>query len=157
MSKHLSHVEVERFDAVALPEREVGIAGRFAYHIQRSTLTLGNAAHVFDVLFVDEQSHALLTLIGYDFLARQRLVADGQFGHVDFSTTFLYQFRQTVDMSGRAVVVDADNRVHIFLAECAHQVVGTFLHLGVGTLHSIQFDAVAVSTDDTLPPPRPMR
>ena len=49
-------------------------------------------------------------------------------------------------MSGRAVVVDGHHGVHVFLAECAHQIVGTLLHLGVGTLHGVQLNAVAVAT-----------
>ena len=44
-------------------------------------------------------------------------------------------------MTCRTVVVDADHRVHLFLAEGAHQVVGALLHLRVSTLHGIQFDA----------------
>ena len=68
MTEHLGHIEVERFDAVALLEREVGIAGGLTDHIQRGTLTLGNLAYMLDMLFVDEQAHALLTLVGNDFL-----------------------------------------------------------------------------------------
>ena len=68
MTEHLGHIEVERLDAVALLEREVGIAGGLADHIQRGTLTLGNLAHMLDMLFVNEQAHALLTLVGNDFL-----------------------------------------------------------------------------------------
>ena len=44
------------------------------------------------------------------------------------------------------MVVDRYDGVHILLAECTHQVVGTFLHLGVGTLNGIQFDAIAITT-----------
>ena len=43
------------------------------------------------------------------------------------------------------MVVDRNNGVHIFLAQCAHQVVGTLLHLGIGTLDGIQLNAVTVS------------
>ena len=121
------------------------VAGSLADNIQRSTLALGNLAHVFDVFLVDEQSHALLALVGYYLLCRQRLVADRQFGHVDASTTFLNQLRQTVQMTCRSVVVDADNRVGVLFAESAHEVVGSLLHLRVGTLHGVQLDAVAVA------------
>ena len=68
MTEHLGHIEVERLDAVALLEREVGIAGGLTDHIQRGTLALGNLAYMLDMLFVDEQAHALLTLVGNDFL-----------------------------------------------------------------------------------------
>ena len=43
------------------------------------------------------------------------------------------------------MVMDAHHRVHILLAQSAHEVVSTFLHLGVSTLHSVQLDAVAVA------------
>ena len=49
-------------------------------------------------------------------------------------------------MTCRTVVVDAHHGVHLLLAERTHQVVGTFLHLGVGTLHGIQLDAAGVAT-----------
>ena len=43
------------------------------------------------------------------------------------------------------MVVDADYRVLIVLNECTNQVVGTLLHLRVGTLNSVQLDTVAVT------------
>ena len=66
MTEHLGHIKVERLDAVTLLEREMGIASCLTNHIQRSTLTLSNLSYVLDMLFVDEQSHTLLTLIGDD-------------------------------------------------------------------------------------------
>ena len=48
-------------------------------------------------------------------------------------------------MAGASVVVDADNGVHVLLAEGADQIVGTLLHLGVGALHSVQFDTVGIT------------
>ena len=42
--------------------------------------------------------------------------------------------------------MDADHRVVIFLYKCPHKVVGTLLHLWVGTLNSVQLDAVGVSS-----------
>ncbi len=145
MTEHLRNVEVERTHAVALLEREVRIASGLAHHIHRGTLALGDAAHLLDVLLVDEQSHALLALVGYYLLGAQCLVADGQLCHVDASATFLHQFRETVQVAGRTVVVDAHHRIHVALAERTHQVVGTLLHLGIGTLHGVQLDAVAVA------------
>ena len=99
-----------------------------------------------DVLLVDKKSHSLLTLICDNLLGRQCLVANRQFCHVNLTTTFLNKFRKTVDMSGRTVVVDADNRIDILLTEGSHEVVGALLHLGVGTLNGIQFDAIAIAT-----------
>ena len=49
-------------------------------------------------------------------------------------------------MSGRAVVVDGYHGVHLFLAEGAHHVVGTLLHLGVGALDGVQLDAAAIAS-----------
>ena len=42
--------------------------------------------------------------------------------------------------------MDADYWVLIVLNECTNQVVGTLLHLRVGTLNSVQLDTVAVTT-----------
>ena len=61
------------------------------------------------------------------------------------TTAFLNQLRQTVYVSGTSVVVDADNGVHLLFAQGTNQVVGTLLHLRVGTLNGIQLDAAAVS------------
>ncbi len=44
------------------------------------------------------------------------------------------------------MIVDRDNGIDITLAESAHQIVGTLLHFGVGTLHGIQFDATRIAT-----------
>ena len=49
-------------------------------------------------------------------------------------------------MSGRTVVVDRNNGVHILFAEGTHQVVGTLLHLWVGTLNGVQLDTVRIAT-----------
>ena len=48
-------------------------------------------------------------------------------------------------MAGRAVVVDGHNGVDLLLAQGAHQVVGAFLHFGVGALHGVELDAAAVA------------
>ena len=146
MTEHLSHVEVKGTDAVALLEGEVSIARGLADHIERRTLALGNGADMVEVFFLDEQAHALLALVGDDLLAGERRVADGQFGHIDEAATLLHQLAEAVDMTCRAVVVDADDGVDIFLAERAHQVVGALLHLGISALHSVQLYAAAVAT-----------
>ena len=95
-----------------------------------------------DVLLVDEQSHALLALVCYYLLCRERLVAYRQLCHVNLSAALLYKFRQAVEVSCRAVVVYADNRIGVFLAQGTHKIVGTLLHFGVGTLHSVELYAV---------------
>lgn len=43
------------------------------------------------------------------------------------------------------MVMDADNRVYIFLAQGTYKVVSTFLHLWVGTLNGVKLNAVAVA------------
>ena len=137
MSEHLSHIHVEGLHSVGLAEREVGVARRLAYHIERSTLALGYLAHTVDVLLVDEQSHALLTLVGDDLLGREGLVADGQLRHVYLAATLLDKLGETVQMSGSTMVVDAHDGILVGFHQGAHQIVGTLLHLGIGTLDGI--------------------
>src|SRR5574344_766646 len=43
------------------------------------------------------------------------------------------------------MVVYTDNRVYVFFAECADQIVCTFLHFRIGTLDSVQFDTIRIS------------
>ena len=93
MAEHLGHIQVERLHAVALFEREVGIAGSFTNYIHRGALALSNLLHVLYVFFVYQQTHALLTLVGNNLLRRQRLVANGQFSHVYLATTLSHEFR----------------------------------------------------------------
>ena len=40
------------------------------------------------------------------------------------------------------MVVDRYNRVVVFFYQCTHKVIGTFLHLWVGTLYGIQLDTI---------------
>ena len=44
------------------------------------------------------------------------------------------------------MVMNADNRIFVFFNQSTHEVIGSFLHFGVGTLYGIQFNAVAVAT-----------
>ena len=68
MAEHLGYVQIERLHAIALFEGEVGIAGGLSDNIHRGTLALGNLLYVFDVFLVNQQTHALLALVGNDFL-----------------------------------------------------------------------------------------
>ena len=145
VAEHLCHIKVERFHAVGLLEREVGVAGSLTYHIERGTLALGNLAHMLNMFLVDEQSHALLTLVGNNLFGTQCLVANGKLAHIYLAATFLDQLRKTVQMACRTVVVNAHYGVVIFFAECTHQVVGAFLHFGVCALNGIQLNAIAVA------------
>ena len=144
MAEHLCHVQIEGLHAVALNEREVGIACCFAHNVHRSAFTLGNLAHVFYMFLVNEQAHALLALVSNDFLGRERLVAYGQFCHINLSAAFFDKFREAVHVSGRTVVVDADYGIDVFFAKGTYQVVGALLHLGVGALHGVEFNAAGV-------------
>ena len=141
MTEHLSHVEVERTYAVALLKAEVCIAGCLTNNIHRSALALCNLLNVLYVLFLNKQAHAFLTLIGDNLLRRKSLVADRKLGHVNLTTALLDEFRQTVNVSGRTVVVNRNNRIYILLAESTDKVVGTLLHLWVGTLNGVQLNA----------------
>ena len=145
VAEHMCHIEVERLLAVSLHEGEVGVARGLADHVERGTLALGYLAHVVQMLLVDKQAHALLALVGDNLLGAQRLVADGQAGHVDTAATLLHQLGEAVEMACRTVVVDAHHGVGILLYQCAHQIVGTLLHLGVGTLHGVELYAVRVA------------
>ena len=100
MAEHLGHVQVEGLHAVGLLEGEVGIARGLADDIHRGTFTLSDLADVVDVLLVDEQAHALLTLVGNDLFAGERLVTNGQLGHVDLTATLLYKLGEAVEVAG---------------------------------------------------------
>ena len=117
MAEHLAYLQVKGTLAVGLLKGEVCIAGGLSHYVERGTLTLGNAVDVVDVMLVDEQTHALLALVGNDFLGRESVVAYGQLVHVDESSAVLHQLAQAVDMSGTAVVVDAHHGIHLLLAE----------------------------------------
>ena len=140
-AEHLVYSQVEGTYAILLLEGKAGIAGSLTHHIHRGTLTLGNLLHMLECLFADEESHALLRLVGNDFFGREGGVTDGQLVHLDESATLLHQLRQAVDMTCRTVVVDGYDRIGVLLAESADDVVGTFLHLGIGTLHGVELDA----------------
>ena len=89
VTEHLGNIQIEWLHTVALSEREVGVSSGLADHIHRSTLALSNLTNMFDVFLVDKQAHALLTLVGNDFLARKGLVAYRQLGHINLTATLL--------------------------------------------------------------------
>ena len=125
----------------------MGVAGGLADYIERGTLALGDTLHMLEMLLVDEQTHALLALVGDDFLGAEGLVADRQTGHVYLATTAFNQLGEAVEVAGRTVVVDTYHGVVVFLDQSAHQVIGALLHLWIGALYG----------EETEPPPRPMR
>ena len=146
VAEHLCHIKVERTHAVGLFKGKMRIAGGFAHYVHWCTFALGNAAHMVEVFLFDEEAHAFLTLVGNDFFGREGGVADGELCHIDDPAALLDQLGKTVDVSRTAVVVDGNHGIDFFFAEGTHQVVGTFLHFGVGTLHGIQFNARSVAT-----------
>ena len=89
VTKHLSYVEVEWLHAVALLEREVGIASSLTNDIQWSTLALGNLTYMFNVLLVNQQAHTFLTLVGDNLLRAQSLVTDRQLSHINLTAALL--------------------------------------------------------------------
>ena len=68
------------------------VAGGLTHHIQRCALTLGDGLDVIQMPLVDEQSHALLALVGNNFLGTERFVADGQLGHINLSAAVFHEF-----------------------------------------------------------------
>ena len=122
----------------------MGVTGGLTHHIQRCALTLGDGLDVIQMPLVDEQSHALLALVGDDFLGTERLVTNRQLGHINLSAAVFHEFRQTVQVTGTAMVMDRHHRIFLFLHQGAHQVVGTLLHFRVCTLYSVQLNAAGV-------------
>ena len=49
-------------------------------------------------------------------------------------------------MSCASMIMDADNGIHFLLAKRTHQIVGSFLHFGVGTLNCVKFDTTRIAT-----------
>ena len=87
-----------------------------------------------------------VAFIGDDFFGRQRFVTDRQLAHVDQTAAFFHQFRQTVDVTCRTMVMNRNNRIHIFFTKGTDYVVGTFLHFCIRTLHGVQLDTTTVTT-----------
>ena len=140
VTEHLSHIKVEGTHTIRLFESKMGIARTFTHYVHRSTFALSNLTHMVDVFFLNEETHTLLTFVGNDFLCRKCLVADGEVLHIDNTTAFFHQLRETVYVTCRTVVVDRNNGVYIFFTKGTHQVIRTLLHFGIRTLYGIEFD-----------------
>ena len=145
MTEHLCNVEVEGFHTVALYEGEMSVACGLADDVERCSLALGNLLNMVEVALVDEQPHALLALVGDDFLRGEGLVADGKLCHVNAASAILYQLGEAVQVAGTSVVVDADDWVVVLLAEGTNEVIGTLLHFGISSLYGVQLDAAGVT------------
>ena len=146
MTKHLSHIEVERSLPIPLLEGEMGISCRLSDYIKRSALPFCNLADMLDVLLVDEESHAFLAFVGDDFLSRKCWVANRKFRHINESATLFYKLGEAVDVSCASMIMDADNGIHFLFAKRTHQIVGTLLHLWVSTLYCVKLDTTRIAT-----------
>ena len=145
-TEHLFYGKIERTYTVRLLESKAVVACRFSDYVHRGTFTFCNLAHMFDSFFFDKKSHTFLAFIGDDFFGRQRFVTDRQLAHVDQTAAFFHQFRQTVDVTCRTMVMNRNNRIHIFFTKGTDYVVGTFLHFCIRTLHGVQLDTTTVTT-----------
>ena len=67
------------------------VARGLAYHIHRGALALGNLLYVLNGLLLNQQTHALLALVGDNLFGREGFVADGQLAHVNQSAALLNQ------------------------------------------------------------------
>ena len=90
VTKHLLDIQVKRFNAITLPETEMSVTCCLTYNIEWRPLTLSYFAYMFNMLFVNEQTHALLTFIGDNFLTGESLISYREFCHIYLSATFLY-------------------------------------------------------------------
>ena len=127
-------------------ETQTFIARHLAHFVIRGTLTLSGLLDDVLVLLVDQQTHAFLRLVADDFLVGKRRVADRQIVNIHHATCVFDEFGEAVEVAARTVVVDATDGVGTALCHGADDVADAFLHLGVGTLHSIQLDDIAVLT-----------
>ena len=144
-TEHLAYCQIERTDTISLLESKAMVACGFTHHIHWSALTLGNLADMFQCFFLDEQAHALLALVGDNFLRRKGFITNRQLTHIYQTTTIFHQFAEAVNMTCCSVIVDRYNRIVVFLAEGTNHIVGSFLHLGIGALNSIQLYTIAIT------------
>ena len=49
-------------------------------------------------------------------------------------------------MSGRTMVMYGDNGIDFFFTESTNQIVGSFLHFGVGTLDGVEFNTIGITS-----------
>ena len=125
-------------------ETETFIARHLAHLVVRGTFALGGLFDDVLVFLVDQQTHTFLRLVADDFLVGQGRVANRQVVDINHATCVLDEFAKTVEVTACAVVVDAADRIMVALSHGTNDVAHALLHLGVGTLHGIQLDGVAV-------------
>ena len=146
MTEHVGKSEVDRLDAICLFECEAHVVGCLTNHEEWAALALGNLPYALDVLLLDEEAHTLLALVARNLLCAQSWVTDRELVHIDLTASGIDELREAVDMTACTVVMDRDNRVVVAFAERTHHVVGTLLHLRVGTLHCIELDGTGILT-----------
>ena len=117
------------------------VACGLAHHIHRGAFALRYGPYIFYVLFLQHHAHALLALVAYYLFRREGLVAYRECIDLYLAAGLLYKLRESVEVAACAMVVDRYYRVVVILGEGAYHVRHSLLHLGVGTLHGIQFYA----------------
>ncbi len=143
-AKHVVHAQVDGLHAVGLLKDEAVVAGALAHYIEGGALALCYLVNVVEVFLMSHKAHALLRLVAYDFFRREGGVAHGQLAHVDVAASVFYQFREGVEMAASPVVVYRHDGIALVLAHGAYHVGHTLLHLGIGTLHGVELDAVVI-------------
>ena len=146
IAKHVGHSKIDRLYAVGLLEHEAVVGSGLTHHIQRAAFALCDACHPLYIVGVEHHAHAFLTLITNDLLGRQSLVTYRKSIEIDMAAGSLNQFRQSVEMSACAVVVDRHDRIAVALGKSTYDIADTLLHLGIGSLHSVQLDSVGILT-----------
>ena len=144
LAEHVFQGQVDGVFPFLVLEDKLHVAGGFAYHVERSPFTLGDAAQQVDILFVGDQAHAFLALIADDFLGRQGRVAHGQGVHIDAATSGFDQFRQAVQMTAGPMVMDRDDGILIGFGHGADHIRYTLLHFRIGALYGVQLDGVGI-------------
>ena len=144
LAEHVVHGQVDGFHPVGLTEYEAVVAGRLAHYVEGGALAVGYLTDAVNIFFVDDDTHALLTLVTYDFLGREGGVAHRELVHVDDTTRLLHKFREGVEVTAGTVVVDGDDGVLVGFRHGTYHVRYTFLHFGVGPLYGIQLDGIGI-------------
>ena len=74
-TEEVGNLHIYRSLAFLALEAETFVACHLAHLVERSTLTLGSAFYQLNILCRCQQTHALLRLITYYLLVRQRVIA----------------------------------------------------------------------------------
>ena len=128
----------------AVLKGKVMFASSCADLVERGAFALGYGLQMVCIGFFHHQTHSLLALVADNLLIRKGRVADGELGDVNGAAHLLYQLGETVEVTAGAVVMHRDDAVALLFCDGADGVVGSLLHLGVGTLHRVEFYGVGI-------------